>query len=227
MLVVSGSSPWARGTLVGVSITPVSLRFIPVGTGNTITSISWIAPAFGSSPWARGTLISDGRQHLFSRFIPVGTGNTCAKLVVINQQAVHPRGHGEHSPLGKLALICGGSSPWARGTQQDRLVRRLTSRFIPVGTGNTQSLELYQLHCAVHPRGHGEHGLDPETTCSTDGSSPWARGTPHHYPTTIVKLRFIPVGTGNTVVITRSLKSGAVHPRGHGEHADSVTGLEA
>ncbi len=78
------------------------------------------------------------------------------------------------------------------------------------------------LRSTVHPRGHGEHGVGLTTIAGTYGSSPWARGT---HPVRLLQgslWRFIPVGTGNTLVQISTLPPLTVHPRGHGEHADLV-----
>ena len=111
-----------------------------------------------------------------------------------------------------------GSSPWARGTLFLAIVLTNPPRFIPVGTGNTPAIVTVILLAPVHPRGHGEHLFDIQWIVVECGSSPWARGTRadslcwHWY------VRFIPVGTGNTLVSQMGTLGKAVHPRGHGEH---------
>jgi len=115
------------------------VRFIPVGTGNTSTldkrlSRTAVHPRghgehsaslhtrrirSGSSPWARGTLNS---IYLYDYF-----------------PTVHPRGHGEHRKRSTNWTQNNGSSPWARGTLTDQRINARGVRFIPVGTGNTQS----------------------------------------------------------------------------------------
>ena len=135
---LGGSSPWARGTHPYKGFTRYSVRFIPVGTGNTRfgrrcslcitvhprghgehvfrTVLDSHLP--GSSPWARGTHSHCAGWLLSCRFIPVGTGNTVFRTV-----------SDSHLP---------GSSPWARGTRALDRYRVLSYRFIPVGTGNTR-----------------------------------------------------------------------------------------
>ena len=87
-----------------------------------------------------------------------------------------------------------------------------------MGTGNTQSRHQSSDHCAVHPRGHGEHLVAPSVNDVALGSSPWARGTPTPFNAALVARRFIPVGTGNTYLFYGYRMSSPVHPRGHGEH---------
>ena len=71
---------------------------------------------------------------------------------------------------------------------------------------------------AVHPRGHGEHTEWHRITMYKRGSSPWARGTLFMLEQFKSKLRFIPVGTGNTFTERAIEQVIPVHPRGHGEH---------
>ena len=214
----TGSSPWARGTL---HIRPGHnrfRRFIPVVTGNTklfvkviehgavhprghgehINNILTVHPLAGSSPWARGTLTLTAVGKTGSRFIPVGTGNTPIFAMRSQYSSVHPRGHGEHQYLRYVLNIHAGSSPWARGTRYHHAGYYAQHRFIPVGTGNTNTHSLQQFAGAVHPRGHGEHKTFVYVCHWFPGSSPWARGTLPPLIKRLVPSRFIPVGTGNT-----------------------------
>ena len=87
-----------------------------------------------------------------------------------------------------------------------------------MGTGNTY--QIIKIECAhlVHPRGHGEHFENMDDGPVEHGSSPWARGT-HFLPQgNGLTHRFIPVGTGNTIVKPNAHSLLTVHPRGHGEH---------
>ena len=94
----------------------VTLRFIPVGTGNTLKpcEVDRQSPVHprghgehikqvkngwqvdGSSPWARGTRLMVWLLLVLLRFIPVGTGNTRYGAHNDRYRPVHPRGHGEH-----------------------------------------------------------------------------------------------------------------------------------
>ena len=153
------------------------VRFIPVGTGNTmgmdVTYPFWAVHPRGhgehlvsrrqfsnhpgSSPWARGTRFFYVVHHAAFRFIPVGTGNTNVVDSWIIGTAVHPRGHGEHIVFLAEVFRSGGSSPWARGTLGFVNCCLFCFRFIPVGTGNTFLVVCVALSFPVHPRGHGEH----------------------------------------------------------------------
>ena len=213
-------------------------RFIPVGTGNTqglnsraISSAvhprghgehsannPGLSTPHGSSPWARGTRLNAAKRVGDIRFIPVGTGNTQPAIKIWRVTAVHPRGHGEHNLNAYKQAAMDGSSPWARGTQNRTQLIVSHYRFIPVGTGNTRrTLATCQAH-SVHPRGHGEHDHIVKSLLFIFGSSPWARGTPHRQTARQSLIRFIPVGTGNTFLLSNVGTTLTVHPRGHGEH---------
>ena len=58
---------------------------------------------------------------------------------------------------------------------------------------------------------------------SEGGSSPWARGTLDALRVKLALVRFIPVGTGNTLWSPCNSPSYPVHPRGHGEHVGRLT----
>ena len=173
----SGSSPWVRGTPRRTSLQWPSLRFIPVGTGNTpfivmLLALNTVHPRGygehgshrvskrqppGSSPWVRGTQVHRKASTRNGRFIPVGTGNTSSVLMGGVGVTVHPRGYGEHAHTLELPWRNNGSSPWVRGTPALLGVLSLILRFIPVGTGNTNTICLDGCAQSVHPRGYGEH----------------------------------------------------------------------
>ena len=195
-----GSSPWARGTHEKQHVVNAASRFIPVGTGNTraIESVSISNPVHprghgehaptsgealtinGSSPWARGTLFHITSALSSLRFIPVGRGNTNGQDGTVIGTAVHPRGHGEHLVIQPQQIRIHGSSPWARGTPTTPYKNKIPTRFIPVGTGNTGTLQARFSTLPVHPRGHGEHSEKQHHLLRPTGSSPWARGTREH-----------------------------------------------
>ena len=91
-------------------------------------------------------------------------------------------------------------------------------RFIPVDTGNTNSLETVLLFPSVYPRGYGEHSLSDIDGGKYSGLSPWIRGTLHSLSRIFLLIRFIPVDTGNTNSFQLPSALAAVYPRGYGEH---------
>ena len=133
-ILVSGSSPRARGTLARQDGVYFPDRFIPAGAGNTLAAaaraiISEVHPrgrgehhrygiprkgSDGSSPRARGTRGSSDNPLPGSRFIPAGAGNTTSRAYCV-------------------------------------------AVFIPAGAGNTAKTHQEAMARSVHPRGRGEH----------------------------------------------------------------------
>ena len=193
----SGSSPRARGTPDWRLLVGVCVRFIPAGAGNTTESPprkanSAVHPrgrgehmtmphAFpyvtGSSPRARGTRAEGPRARGQARFIPAGAGNTRQRRHRLSEDAVHPRGRGEHWTHLCIAGALTGSSPRARGTRVRVALLTPEHRFIPAGAGNTHGWCDRGAAWAVHPRGRGEHALTGLGSAWDAGSSPRARGT--------------------------------------------------
>ena len=177
-----------------------------------------LARPAGSSPRTRGTLMRSRRYAAQYRFIPADTGNTLASAILMTDQAVHPRGHGEHTVIVAPASQTSGSSPRTRGTPGARQARGSWRRFIPADTGNTPVARPRSLADPVHPRGHGEHEPGAKFGTFTFGSSPRTRGTRTRGLRAPDAARFIPADTGNTRRAFSAHSWMTVHPRGHGEH---------
>ena len=111
-----------------------------------------------------------------------------------------------------------GSSPRARGTLFIVAPANLYLRFIPAGAGNTARHAGVKRADAVHPRGRGEHSSTNDSSGSSGGSSPRARGTPIAGDYGCTGYRFIPAGAGNTGKNRLVSLASSVHPRGRGEH---------
>ena len=85
------------------------------------------------------------------------TGNTGVERLRLALIAVHPRVYGEHDKYTMDKSINAGSSPCVRGTLVLAAVSLISTRFIPVCTGNTSPALGSMPHLAVHPRVYGEH----------------------------------------------------------------------
>ena len=233
-----GSSPAARGTLVGHPAGLDRLRFIPARAGNTCRMArSSLAASVhprprgehaktspsdsirsGSSPPARGTRRAAAGVLRDRRFIPARAGNTSACWVAPRWATVHPRPRGEH--VGKVwgGGIQIGSSPPARGTHNTIRDSMKRNRFIPARAGNTYTPNGSRQLCTVHPRPRGEHASTCRIPSPPTGSSPPARGTrPRERPRRRAD-RFIPARAGNTITQTPPIAPQPVHPRPRGEH---------
>ncbi|CAI1742771.1 Domain of uncharacterised function (DUF2825) [Serratia entomophila] len=198
LLLYAGLSPLARGTRVPAEQIVHGFRFIPAGAGNTGNAHQFIRqqavyPRWrgehqpvaevqlvedGLSPLARGTRNNHFDQHKCIRFIPAGAGNTKFEAELLKYNAVYPRWRGEH-PGDHVPPQCG-------------------ARFIPAGAGNTDPLVKFQNASAVYPRWRGEHFLLGLRESVINGLSPLARGTPATISSSLLMMRFIPAGAGNT-----------------------------
>ena len=211
----------------------IASRFIPACAGNTINCRRctadlpvyprWRGEHFvdhalehrlrGLSPLARGTLADKEQRLLLLRFIPAGAGNTITLSVRRILVTVYPRWRGEH--IGSsIDIHTGiGLSPLARGTPQYRHLRLGFSRFIPAGAGNTPVRRPDRSSAPVYPRWRGEHdpGLRSINGCS--GLSPLARGTHAGRGVLAEYARFIPAGSGNTVLVQMPSRMKSVYPR--------------
>ncbi len=194
-----GLSPWVRGTLLPRIKRPFTRRFIPVGAGNSIASSSVrpVTPVyprgcgelcvtvfpynrgFGLSPWVRGTPVRYHPTPTNRRFIPVGAGNSAIIMISSCGVSVYPRGCGELAFQLATSNTHDGLSPWVRGTRKS-----------PVGDVNQS---------AVYPRGCGELPWRLRIVNVPRGLSPWVRGTLEDETVLVLRIRFIPVGAGNSV----------------------------
>ena len=137
----------------------------------------------------------------------------------------HPRGCGEHARKKEENQIYFGSSPRVRGTPGRRSGAVDRRRVIPAGAGNTAANVMPSPLPSGHPRGCGEHDLISPNTTAGFGSSPRVRGTRRAGGGPAVRLRVIPAGAGNTIILNRYNKKWTGHPRGCGEHFIILAGI--
>ena len=172
-----GSSPLARGTRCRRGSWCGAWRLIPARAGNTMadratgrhdpahprsrrepaSSLSACEVSVGSSPLARGTLDAVLRRPNQLRLIPARAGNTLHCSGEIINSSAHPRSRGEHTFTLDGAGGNRGSSPLARGTQNNRLSILLISGLIPARAGNTLLKKTPRGPPGAHPRSRGEH----------------------------------------------------------------------
>ena len=132
---------------------------------------------------------------------------------------VHPRWRGEQNAQADAQKTACGSSPLARGTENEQITQTRRRRFIPAGAGNRPSSWLRLSSPAVHPRWRGEQcSLFPPDQVAS-GSSPLARGTALVCRLGSRQARFIPAGAGNRAENRAARNAAAVHPRWRGEQA--------
>ena len=133
-----GSSPRVRGTDQIDATKDAPLRFIPACAGNRLhrdcqCSKQSVHPRVcgeqerepntnflraGSSPRVRGTAAICAVFLRVRRFIPACAGNSLRARGSVGEWAVHPRVCGEQIFNRGFALLCAGSSPRVRGTEE-------------------------------------------------------------------------------------------------------------
>ena len=69
----------------------------------------------------------------------------------------HPRSRGEHTRIVTLHALATGSSPLARGTLVDVVIRCAQAGLIPARAGNTWCWYTEAPVTGAHPRSRGEH----------------------------------------------------------------------
>ena len=225
----NGSSPLARGAHPDREDAQADPRFIPARAGSTPrppirSGASSVHPrsrgehqsgmklhvrSSGSSPLARGARGRPAGWPGSGRFIPARAGSTNASPTTAPSAAVHPRSRGEHK--GRLS-----AEPYR-------------VRFIPARAGSTPRKSAFRVLSAVHPRSRGEHPSCDQTTPSSPGSSPLARGAHGRRDLACHIRRFIPARAGSTPWARVRTVSTAVHPRSRGEHSfrNGATSLSA
>ena len=203
LVVVSGSSPLARGTPRSLFLLLVVIRLIPARAGNTPDAFLTVTRCAahprsrgehtcvgcgsrrgcGSSPLARGTRACIGLIPVRGRLIPARAGNTTRPVTITSVTSAHPRSRGEHG-LG----VFGGA----------------------------------HYFISAHPRSRGEHVKAPKAFVKITGSSPLARGTLLCGVRRHASARLIPARAGNTPHARPRRYPSSAHPRSRGEHATAT-----
>ena len=233
-----GSSPHARGTLIGWVSNFSQRGIIPACAGNTGTPWpEWLQQKdhprmrgehipyqigyrleVGSSPHARGTLEAGAAHGWNLGIIPACAGNTSAIHGRANGARDHPRMRGEH--IGEIFQFRSrrGSSPHARGTRIGNAINEPRNGIIPAGAGNTRHLTVFCKLTWDHPRMRGEHPLRRTLSRIVAGSSPHARGTLFNATVRTAIYGIIPACAGNTTAHRHRILIDGDHPRMRGEH---------
>ena len=111
-----GSSPLARGTLKVTNEVATGRGLIPARAGNT-RSISRRATALWAHPRSRGEHVKERMNATAeSGSSPLARGTRGFPFAVIQLSGLIPARAGNTEAFFLVALVCGGSSPLARGT---------------------------------------------------------------------------------------------------------------
>ena len=213
----AGSSPHARGTLLGGGWHRLCSTVHPRMRGERLFQAVSIVSGGGSSPHARGT---QGGNYFYGtgrRFIPACAGNAPSLIPDHPAWTVHPRMRGERRIDQDMIHAHFGSSPHARGTLNGVLDPQIPLRFIPACAGNARPCYDIRSRVPVHPRMRGERQPISSLKLLFFGSSPHARGTLNSVVDPLLIPRFIPACAGNAFTPAVHQKFVTVHPRMRGE----------
>ena len=155
---ITGSSPLARGPLLLIRIPACRCGLIPARAGTTFLGgghdgiggahprsrgdhgawIFGVAIILGSSPLARGPPDSLFGCAGFGGLIPARAGTTRQGLAVPQLVRAHPRSRGDHCIRSWCGSYFLGSSPLARGPQEDGTKGYSLDGLIPARAGTTR-----------------------------------------------------------------------------------------
>ena len=118
------------------------------------------------------------QQPIALRFIPVHTGNTRIGLFRQSTRSVYPCAYREHKYMGARSDTNRGLSLCIQGTQRAECDFLYGARFIPVYTGNPQSIQGVFSLSTVYPCVYREPRIKFHHDHVTNGLSLCIQGTP-------------------------------------------------
>ena len=241
-----GSSPLARGLLLGITRNRCRHRIIPARAGSTYLpeevtkfledhprSRGVYVPAGGgdevpggSSPLARGLLNDLSILVAQERIIPARAGSTATTTTHSWRRSDHPRSRGVYRAVCRVSVSGGGSSPLARGLLFCGLQPADGEGIIPARAGST-SRRCCSTDCAWdHPRSRGVYGMSSLFRDAKRGSSPLARGLLSGLICIIIRKGIIPARAGSTSSPPGKAPILRDHPRSRGVYIDKRAGSE-
>ena len=196
VIVISGSSPHARGPQPRPRFSRQHIGIIPACAGSTqggqrrrpgygdhprmrgvhLGIRIWITGRLGSSPHARGPQQSVWTADEKNRIIPACAGSTAPAAGNQTADQDHPRMRGVHYGRDSSYERHGGSSPHARGPLGNTCHFCTRCRIIPACAGSTQHIIFNIGNGGDHPRMRGVHAASFSQYSWGWGSSPHARG---------------------------------------------------
>ena len=178
----------------------------------------------GSSPLARGLprglLLYVGVKGI----IPARAGFTPGLCLGGRRVRDHPRSRGVYRVASRVAFVCLGSSPLARGLPHGGRPRRRRRRIIPARAGFTRRHGCLSVQCEDHPRSRGVYSWPVRATRRRSGSSPLARGLRPATHWVAGPFRIIPARAGFTGGRVASRRASRDHPRSRGVYTQCQAG---
>ena len=146
------------------------------------------------------------------------TGNTFLANRRIQPRAVYPCAYREHKYMGARSDTNRGLSLCIQGTQRAECDFLYGARFIPVYTGNPQSIQGVFSLSTVYPCVYREPLISKHIASIDFGLSLCIQGTRSGSLVQELLKRFIPVYTGNPLMILRVFVLISVYPCVYREH---------
>ena len=181
----------------------------------------------GSSPLARGLRRPVVAVQGAAGIIPARAGFTGRQHPEMGDQPDHPRSRGVYRFDSLCASAKSGSSPLARGLQEDHGVVALLHRIIPARAGFTSTCRARRARSPDHPRSRGVYPPSGVMASSGQGSSPLARGLPSRLAGRIGSRGIIPARAGFTDAALLAHHVTPDHPRSRGVYASRSLGRSA
>ena len=211
-----GSSPLARGLLVGQRPQEAPVRIIPARAGFT-PGRPWLSPsATGSSPLARGLLRPAGVHRLGGGIIPARAGFTPRARSAARLGRDHPRSRGVYYDTRADEIAALGSSPLARGLHYPWANLMDYVGIIPARAGFTAGAGCVVTTAGDHPRSRGVYVRAALGPAERRGSSPLARGLRVARSPWGASQRIIPARAGFTSESFPAIPAIRDHPRSRG-----------
>ena len=231
-----GSSPLARGLRPPPRQLRGHVRIIPARAG--FTTISYVlceslgdhprsrgvyrrrvrasAQVVGSSPLARGLREPEPRIWFSAWIIPARAGFTLTPATSASSPRDHPRSRGVYHSSASGGHGVSGSSPLARGLQNQARNSTCPGGIIPARAGFTSEPGARDRLTPDHPRSRGVYRGRVSRGGGASGSSPLARGLLSMENRTAIERRIIPARAGFTPPGCTSPRTPTDHPRSRG-----------
>ena len=212
----AGSSPLARGLLVGLRDAVLKVGIIPARAG--FTPPNWRRIMLrGDHPRSRGVYRSGRSRPVHSPWIiPARAGFTRMVPDVRDASQDHPRSRGVYSRGQGRRSACPGSSPLARGLLEPARRRHPRRGIIPARAGFTSPTTARSLLAGDHPRSRGVYLEAMVRAGVLPGSSPLARGLQPPGRGFGAAQGIIPARAGFTSATCGSPRTRRDHPRSRG-----------
>ncbi len=180
----------------------------------------------GPSPRVRGAGGAARRTQRLGGTIPAGAGSRSGRYTAVYPVRDHPRGCGEQALREIGAVTAEGPSPRVWGAAVLVLAERHVLGTIPAGAGSSDGWYVTTHRARDHPRGCGEQIVPYSWRLGEAGPSPRVRGAVPCRRRPCRRSGTIPAGAGSSAGVRHGLGHVGDHPRGCGEQAQRLAGLD-